>query len=172
VSVAQVPAASAGFPTAFQATWSADSSDTLLLGTELDWVPSRLITALAVQPASLEFPDASTAEAALSQSVDCTLVGTTLLAHGTTAGSAVYASCDATCATDACVAAIAALWKKAENSSGTTSASLTVTGTGAAQVGDDASVTSLTGSWVGQLEIGTDMAGASGPLSAQATGAK
>ena len=170
VSVAQVPAASAGFPTSFQATWSADSSDTLLLGTELDWVPSRLVTALAVLPATVEVPQTSSVEAALAQSVDCTLVGATLLAHGTAVGSAVYDGCDANCASNACVAAIAALWKNAENSSGNTSAALPVTGTGAAQVGDDASVTSLAGSWVGQLQVGAETAPASGPLNAQATG--
>jgi hypothetical protein len=170
LSVAQIPATAAGFPTTFQTTWSADANDTLLLGTELDWVPSRLVTALAILPATLDFPQALTAEAALAQSVDCGLVGTTLLAHGAAAGT-TYDACDESCATTACVAAVSALWKKAENSSGTTSAALTVTGTGAAQVGDDASVISLDGSWVGQLHIGTDTAPASGALSAQATGA-
>jgi hypothetical protein len=167
-AVAQIPATSAGFPASFPTTWSADSSDTLLLGTELSWVPSRLVTALAIAPALLDFPTATTLEGALAQSVDCTLVGKTLLAHGTVVGSAVYDGCDQNCAVSACTSAVAALWKSAGNASGNTNASLTVTGTGAAQVGDDASVTSLGGSWVGELQIGADTAPASGALSASA----
>jgi hypothetical protein len=169
-TVAQVPAASAGFPTTFQTTWSADSSDTLLLGTELSWLPSRLLTALAVAPALVEFPQAATADGALAQSVNCTLVGTTLLAQGSVPGSVVYNGCDEACSVSACSAAVTALWKSAGDASGGTSATLTVTGTGAAQVGDDASVTSLSGSWVGQLQIDTDTAPASGELSAAASG--
>ncbi|HWZ87402.1 MAG TPA: hypothetical protein VNW92_01095, partial [Polyangiaceae bacterium] len=168
-SVAQVPAASAGFSTSFPATWSADSSDTLLLGSELSWVPSRLATALAAVPAALEFPHAVSVEAALSLSVDCALVGKTLVAHGTVVGSAAYTGCDESCSVSTCQAAVSELWKEASNSSGNTSASLTVTGTGAAQVGDDASIVSLSGSWVGQLQIGADSAPASGALSAKAT---
>jgi hypothetical protein len=168
-SVTQVPAADAGFPSTFSATWWADSSDTLLLGTELSFIPSQLVSALAILPATIEIPTALTVEAALAASVDCSLVGATLLAHGTTVGSAVYDGCDETCAENACVTALAALWQDAVNSSGSSSASLTVTGTGAALVGDDASITSLTGSWLGQLQLDTDSAPASGPLSAKAT---
>jgi hypothetical protein len=115
-TVAQVPAASAGFPTTFQTTWSADSSDTLLLGTELSWLPSRLLTGLALAPALLEFPQAVTADGALAQSVNCALVGATLLAQGTVPGSVVYDGCDGACSVSACSAAVTALWKTAADS--------------------------------------------------------
>jgi hypothetical protein len=167
-TVAQVPAASAGFPTSFPTTWSADSSDTLLLGTQLSWIPSQLITALATAPALLEFPQAQTADVALAQSVDCALVGKTLIAQGSVVGSAAYDGCDLNCVVSTCSSAVSALWTKAGDASGTTSASLAVTGTGLAQVGDDASVMSLSGSWVGQLQIDTDTAPAAGALTAAA----
>ena len=165
-SVAGIAAADAGFPTSFQSTWSADSSDTLLLGTELTWVPSRLVTALALAPALVEFPEASGVESALAQSVDCGLVAQTLLAHGATVGAAVYPTCDASCAASTCTNAVGALWQKARDSSGSTVATLSVTGTGTADVGDDASVTALKGSWVGELSVGPDSASTSGTLSA------
>jgi hypothetical protein len=168
-AVAQVSAADAGFPSRFPVSWSADSSDTLLLGTELSFVPSQLVTALAILPATTEIPQALSVETALAESVDCSLVGATLLAHGTAVGSAAYQGCDETCAANACISAIAALWLQAIDASGSSIASLTVTGTGTTLVGDDASITSLTGSWVGQLQIGTDSAAAAGALSAKAT---
>jgi hypothetical protein len=166
-TVAGIAPADAGFPTSFQGTWSADSSDTLLLGTELTWVPSRLVTALALAPALLEFPGASGLEGALAQSVDCALLAQTLLAHGATPGSALYASCDESCALRTCTGAVSALWQKARDSSGRTVATLGVTGSGSADVGDDASVTLLNkGSWVGELMVGQNSAPASGALNA------
>jgi hypothetical protein len=165
-SVAGVPASEAGFPTSFQSTWSADSSDTLLLGTQLTWLPSRLVTALALAPALVEFPQAVSLENALAESVDCGLVAQTLLAHGASAGSAVYTGCDQSCASSACTSAVSALWSKARDSSGSTVATLGFTGTGSADVGDDAAATALKGSWVGELSVGQDSAPVSGTLSA------
>jgi hypothetical protein len=165
-SVAGAPPANAGFPTSFQSSWSADSSDTLLLGTELAWVPSRLVTALALAPALLEFPQATSLESALAQSVDCGLVAQVLLENGATAGSAVYPGCDQACALSACTAALSSLWQQARDSSGTTVASLSITGTGHADVGDDAAVIAVaSGSWLGNLVVGPDSALVSGTLS-------
>jgi hypothetical protein len=165
-SVAGVAPASAGFPNNFQSTWSADSSDTLLLGTELSWVPSRLVTALALAPAQLEFPQAASTESALAQSLDCGLTASVLLENGSTPGSVVYAGCDEACALTVCTQAVAALWKKASGASGATVATLDLTAAGKADVGDDAAITGLKGSWVGSLVIGPDSAPVSGALSA------
>ena len=169
-SVAGIAPADAGFPSNFQSTWSADSSDILQLGTELSWVPSRLVTALALAPALVEFPQAAGLEGALTQSVDCELVAQTLLAHGATPGGAVYASCGESCAVSTCSSAVSALWQKARDSSGSTVASLAFTGTGRADIGDDASATALDGSWVGELSVSADSAPASGTLSATSAG--
>jgi hypothetical protein len=164
-TVAQVPAENAGFPSSFQVTWSTDSNDTLLFGTELDWIPSRLVTALAVAPALLEFPKVNSVQAALAESVDCNLVASTLVAHGSVMGSAAYDGCDSSCTAAACTGAVSALWKLASDSSGSFSARLSVTGSGSTEVGDDASISSLDGSWLGQLQIAPDTAEAAGPLS-------
>ncbi|MEO8900900.1 MAG: hypothetical protein ABI488_04570 [Polyangiaceae bacterium] len=166
LTVAKYPAAAAGFSSSAQSTWSADASDTLLLGTELSWVPSRLMTALALSPALAEFPSATTAQAALVQSVDCALVAKTLLAHGVSPGAALYSSCDESCAVTACTAAIDTLWSTASDASGTTLAVLGVTAAGTVLVGDAAEVVSLHGSWVGDLTQGENTASTSGALSA------
>jgi hypothetical protein len=157
----------AGFASSFPATWLADSSDTLLLGTELTWVPSRLVTALATAPALLEYPAAASVEEALALSVDCQLVSNVLLVYGANAGSSLYTGCDASCGSNTCATALGNLWQKATLASGTNVASLAVTATGSADVGDAAEVTKLQGSWVGQLTDGDSQAAASGALTAQ-----
>jgi len=166
---AGISAADAGLPSSISGTWSADSSDTLLVGLELSWQPSHLLAALALPAATAEFPSATTVDAALATSVSCGLVGQTLAAHGPTPNTA-YEACDAACISTACAQAITALWKNAANASGTTSASLSVTATGAADVADDASINRLAGSWIGTLDIGDQNAPASGPIAGTAAG--
>lgn len=160
----------AGFPSSFTGTWSADSSDTLLLGIDLNWQPSRLVTALAVAPALLELPGATSVERALSLSVDCAQVGQVLLAYGTSPGSAAFASCDQNCAVTLCNNAVAAAWGQARLSSAEIS-TLSVTASGTAEVGDDAEAVALTGSWVGELRTDSGTAAVSGVLSASSTSA-
>jgi hypothetical protein len=157
---------SAGFSGSL-GTWSADSRDTVLLGMDLNFHPSRLVTALAVAPALLEFPEATSAELALSLSVDCGQVGQVLMANGVTPGSITFAGCDGSCASSLCSDALAAAWGKAQLSSGTELATLSLTATGSAKVGDDAQATGLTGSWVGELRVDGATAEVSGALSAR-----
>lgn len=164
--VAQVAPGEAGFPSSFPATWSADPNDTLLIGSELTWVPSRLVTALAVAPALLEFPEASSAEDALARSVDCGAVAQVLIAASPSLGGTVYSNCDQSCAQNTCTKAIASAWTKAREASGAALAALAVTATGKALVGDSAEATSLSGSWLGELHSGDGTAIASGSLSA------
>jgi len=165
-AVGQVSPPSAGFPDQFQCTWSADSNDTLLLGTDLSWVPSRLVTALATAPALLEFPEATGPQLALSRAVDCALVGNVLSVNGVNPGSAAFAACDENCVTNLCDNAVAAAWSRAQLSSGADIASLSVTASGAAQVGDEAQAIALAGSWVGELKTTDGVAPVSGALSA------
>ncbi|MEI9940421.1 MAG: hypothetical protein WDO69_24670 [Pseudomonadota bacterium] len=165
-SVGTATPTNAGFPGFVLGTWSADSSDTLLLGMDLSWVPSRLVTALAVAPALLEFPDVTSAELALSRSVDCAQVGQVLVTYGVSPGSAALASCDQSCAMSLCSNAVAAAWRRAQLSSGTATATLSITASGTAQVGDDAQATKLDGGWVGELRTDDGTAQVSGALSA------
>ncbi len=157
---------SAGFPGFFVGTWSADSNDTVQLGMELNWQPSRLVTALAVAPALSEFPEATSAELALALSVDCAQVGQVLLAYGENPGTSVFADCDESCAVSLCSAAVAAAWGNAERSSGAEIATLSITASGRAKVGDQAEATDLDGSWVGELRSDDGTAQVSGALSA------
>ncbi len=158
-----------GFANSFPATWRADSSDTLQLGTELSWVPSRLVTALAVAPALIEFPAAQNAAEALASSVDCDRVASLLLAHGVSVGSALYDGCDESCGASTCVAAINNAWSNAEDASGSSLATLSVTATGSAKVGDAAELVKLDGTWVGELSDGDAQASGSGTLTASAS---
>ena len=168
-AVGPVSPSSAGFPDQFPCTWSADSNDTLLLGTDLSWVPSRLLTALAAAPALLEFPQAIGPQLALSRAVDCALVGNVLSVNGVNPGSEAFAACDESCATNLCDNAVAAAWSRAQLSSGTDTASLSVTASGAAQVGDEAQATAVSGSWVGELKTAEGFAPVSGALTATAS---
>ena len=152
----------AGFPGFFGARWSADSNDTVLIDMELNWEPSRLVTALAVLPALVEVPQATTVESALSLSVGCAQVAQVLLTYGESPGNAAFASCDEACAQSLCTSAVAAAWAQAQQSSGTAIDTLSITASGAAQIGDDARAAGLSGSWVGELQ--TD-AGATAPVS-------
>lgn len=156
----------AGFDDRFAASWSADSSDTLILGTDLSWVPSRLATALALDPARLEFPEATSSASALALAVDCAQVGNVLAQYGVTPGIAAFGTCDQSCTAALCRTAVASAWAKAEAASGDALATLSITATGAAQVGDDAEATAVVGSWVGELQTLGGAAPVSGALTA------
>lgn len=158
----------AGFGSQFPATWSADSSDTLLVGTELGFSPSRLVTALAGAPALLEVPDASSTSDALIRLTDCAQVAQVLLAYGDAPGSAVYPSCDEACASATCQTAVTALWQRAQGSA-SASARLSVTASGSAEVGDDAEASRVRGSWLGELTLSGGTAPGSGAFSANAS---
>jgi len=164
--VGNAPASNAGFADSFAASWSADSSDTLLFGTDLNWLPSRLVTALALAPSRLEYPDATTAAGALALAVDCAQVGSVLSQYGVTPGSTAFASCDQSCTANLCNNAVAAAWAKAQAASGSALATLSITATGAAEVGDDAEATAAVGSWVGELKTVDGSASVSGALTA------
>lgn len=157
-----------GFTGSFVTTWSADSNDTVLLGMELNWQPSRLVTALAVEPALLEFPEATSIELALAESVGCAQLGEVLLANGESPGNSTFAVCDERCTIDLCRSAVAAAWSNAQLSSGARIDTLSVTASGAAQIGDDARATGLSGNWVGELRTESGTAQVSGALSARA----
>lgn len=165
-SVGKASPGNAGLPGFFVGNWSADSNDILLLGIDLNWEPSRLVTALAVAPALAELPEATSIERALSLSVDCEQVAQVLLAYGVIPDSTAFATCDANCAVNLCNNAVAAAWGMAQLSSGNEIATLSVTASAPATVGDDARATAFEGSWVGELRSGNATAHVSGVLSA------
>jgi len=167
-SVGPASPSDAGFTGFFVAKkWSADSNDIVQLSMELNWEPSRLVTALAIAPARAEFPDADSVERALALSVDCAQVGQVLMTAGASPGIAAFASCDEVCTVSACESAVAAAWNRAQQSTGAEIDTLDFTATAKAQVGDDARATALSGSWVGELSTNNGTAQVSGALSAK-----
>jgi len=88
------------------------------------------------------------------------------VAHGDSPGTFLYARCDAACAARSCTSALANLWQKARDASGSDLAKLSITASGAAEVGDAAEITALRGAWLGELTSSGQTALASGALSA------
>jgi len=164
-AVGSASPSAAGFPGSFVVDWSAKSNDTVVLAMQLDWEPSHLVTALAVAPALAEFPEATSVERALALAVNCTQVAQVLVTYGESPGSATFTGCDESCAASLCNSAVAAAWGRARLSSAQTD-TLSITATGAAQIGDDARVAGLSGSWVGELQTENGSAQVSGALSA------
>lgn len=166
--VAGLTASKAGFTSTVPATWSADSSDTLLIGSELSFTASVLVTALAEAPSVLEVPAAAGPAEALATLLDCDRVSQVLVTYGATPGAAAYPRCDDACVADSCRTAVAVLWQRATAASGTNSSRLSLTASGTASVGDVAQATGFRGSWLGELSLSGETAPASGAFSANA----
>ena len=164
-AVASATPENAGVVGPFTVDWSADSNDTVQLSMELSFQPVQLLTALAVAPARAEFDGMPTLERALALALDCAQVAQVLVAAGESPDLTTFDSCDQNCTINLCESAVAAAWAKAKLSS-SESASLSLTATGAAQVGDEAQATALSGSWVGQLQTSSGTAPVSGALTA------
>ena len=149
-----------GFVDRAQVSWSASSDDTLLLATDLYFVQSRFVAALAESAALDGQTDASNAAALLATTLDCPGLAALLAATGPSAQLA-YDGCDAGCLTSLCESGVAAIWQRGADATGLTPAHLSVTATGASRVGDAAELVGVSGSWIGALTAG-DVAGNTG----------
>lgn len=156
-----------GFNTPLLTAWSADASDTLLFGTSLLWAPPKLLTTLAVEPALAEYPELEDVQSALAEVARCSELGEHLASLGTSAEEA-YAGCDGACLQSLCEEASAALWERMRGVTTPTPATLAITASGAAKVGDTAEAVQLDGSWVGQLQSAGGVAMAGGKLRGEA----
>jgi hypothetical protein len=162
--VAGVDAAGAGATSLPSATtWSADAGDTVLLGTTLYWMPSKLLTALALSPAQTEEPNATSVPDALAQALSCQSIAQALEQQSSIPG-AVFSGCDATCAETLCDKALDTMWQRAETASADVNAPavLQVNASGQATVDDQARPAGFSGSWVGQLSVGSSSASIGG----------
>jgi hypothetical protein len=153
LSVAGLDGSKVGFVDRAQVSWSASSDDTLVLGTDLYFVASELLQALAEAAALDGRNDAPSAAELLATRLDCEGVGATLAAAGTNAQLA-YGVCDGACLTDLCQSGVAAIWQRGGAATGLSPAHLSITATGMARVGDTANVVGMSGSWLGQLTTG------------------
>lgn len=165
-SIAGLAPASVGSPTDLGAvSWSADPGDTVLLGAQLSWMPSLLVTALALPPAQKDAPAATTVPEAIANQVDCSAIGTALASTGAKQNEA-YPGCDATCAAALCGNGLVVMWDRARKSSASQveAATLDISATGSVDSVDDvARPTHFDGSWVGKLSVGQVALSVGGP---------
>lgn len=139
-----IDAEAAGFPDTHLMTWTADASDTVMLGGTIYWMPSRYLGNVALEGAKEEMPGVTTMPEALASLVGCEALGASLAGYG---------SCDAACMTSLCVAALDELWEKSLNASAEAGlvGEITITASGAAKVNEDAAPMSFDGQWLGTI---------------------
>jgi hypothetical protein len=147
-TVAGIPAGDAGFSKDAQVTWSASPDDTVVMSTFMYFSSSRLLTALA-EPAILMAHDgAGSVGAALSTELSCEQVGDALAAAGTDPELG-YDGCNGACLGDLCRTALVAIWQRARDSAAPIQLGIAATGQGF--VGDEAQLSGMNGTWVGEL---------------------
>lgn len=144
-SVGQVDPVRAGFAPSAATTWSAEPGDTLVLGLNLFWRPSELVTALAERQAKTAQKTDAFATA-LKAALDCTQLGSKLAPTG-----AVYETCGAVCLADLCGDAGVVVWERAREASGIQARTLQVNASAQATVGTLAQVSTLKGNWLGMV---------------------
>jgi hypothetical protein len=170
LSVAGLDGSKVGFVDRAQVSWSAPD-DTLVLGTDLYFVSSELLQALAETSALEGQTEAKSAAELLATQLDCAGVGTTLAAAGANAELA-YGTCDGACLTDLCQSAVATIWRRGGDATGLAPAHLSITATGDVRVGDTAEVVGVSGSWLGALSAGDVTQKTGGVLTAVAPAAE
>lgn len=165
--VGGVDPADAGFPVQNLVSWSADANDTVALGANLVWLPSRLLTALATKPALAAHPGTSSVPEVLEQVADCSAVAGALTGQGQVPA---FGSCDKTCIATLCHDAVALMWQRARDASGNdwSTGMLDMSATGSAQVDDIAAPRSFDGTWIGKLTLGSTSTSVGGPASGNA----
>ncbi len=148
-----------------QVSWSADPGDTVLLGAKLSWMPSLLVSSLALAPAQADAPTATTVPEALADQVGCTAIGVAL-AGASANKTEAYPGCDAACAAALCGNGLVVMWDRARDSSAAKveAATLDISATGSVDALDDTAVPKhFEGSWVGKLSQGQTTISVGGP---------
>lgn len=143
-----------GIPSQYVTTITVDPDDTARVGGELSWLPSRYVAnaaanqALMQQPTGTTMADVLAAEAACDQLVLSGLVG-----------------CDQTCIAQLCTDALGQMWQTAADASAANSTygDLPFQASGASSFDEWANLTGFTGTWLGNVIVGS--------LSAKVTGA-
>jgi hypothetical protein len=150
-----VDAEAAGFPASHLVSWTADASDTVMLGGTIFWMPSQFMGNLALASAQEAMPGVMTMPEALGQLVGCEAIGAALVG---------YDGCDAVCMADLCKTALAKRWDMGLNASAEAGlvGEITITAAGPAKVNDDAAPMSFDGKWLGLISntvIAADLGG-------------
>jgi hypothetical protein len=167
-SVAGFRPRDAGFARSVGATWMADASDNVVVGTTLSFNPSALLVLAARAPASMDEPEATSLAGALSlRAGRCDTIAATLTASGQGPGQSC-ADCTLDCTRALCESGIERLVARASAAldADADRASLLIAATGLAAVGEQAELQSLDGSWVGALDAADHTSELGGELSA------
>jgi hypothetical protein len=157
----------AGFAGGFDATWTADAGDNVVIGTTLSFNPSALLVLGARAPARAAVSGASTVASALAlHDSRCATVATTLTSSGQGPGQSCT-SCDLDCTRALCNRALSAIARRASSALASDPAELRVGATGAAEVGEQAELQTLEGSWIGMMNAANTASEIGGALTAR-----
>ncbi|NUQ76861.1 MAG: hypothetical protein HUU21_25280 [Polyangiaceae bacterium] len=152
-----VDAQSAGIPASHLMTWTADASDTVMLGGTLYWMPSRYVGGVALEAAKEAMPGLMSMSEALAAIVGCPALAASL-------GGAP--SCDAGCLEGLCQAALGDLWQNGLDASALAGVvgEIGITASGPAKVDNYAAPMSFEGTWLGTLSNGSITASLEGTV--------
>lgn len=172
--VAGIDAAHAGFVDVARASWSASADDTVVLNTDVYFARTKLAAALAeaaaLSQAVASGEEADDAGAALALALNCEAIGSSLAAAGADDVLA-YDACDAECLADVCLQGARALWQRGAEASGVDYSRFSITATGVAHVDEEAAITGLAGSWLGQVNDANGKLSTGGDITAAAPAA-
>jgi hypothetical protein len=151
-SVAGFAARDAGFPRRLPTTWTADAHDNVVLGASIEFNPAALLVLAAEGPATSAEPRAaSIAEALALRDGRCDTVTATLTSNGQGVDQSCL-PCGIACTQGLCERAMGRLVLRASEALAGDLAELRIAATGVAEVGDEAELEALSGSWVGALD--------------------
>lgn len=143
-----VEAEAAGIPASHLMTWTADASDTVMLGGNFYWMPSQYVGGVALEAAKEVMPGILSMSEALGAIFGCPSLATSL-------GSG--ASCDTACLEALCQTALGDLWQNGLEASAQAGivGEIGITASGPAKVDNYAAPMSLEGTWLGTLSAGS-----------------
>jgi hypothetical protein len=166
-TVSGFAARDAGFPASVAATWTADAHDNVSLGATILFNPAAWLVLSAQDSATSDEPDASSVGEALAlRGARCDAVTEVLTTHGQRVGESCV-GCDVTCTRLLCEQGLELLVNRAANALADEQAELRLAATGAAEVGSQAELRALDGSWVGALDAANRSSELAGDLSAE-----
>jgi hypothetical protein len=169
-TVAGFDARDAGFPESVLSTWTADADDKVSLGATIFFNPAALLVLSAREPATSDEPEASTvAETLALRGARCDTVTEVLTTHGQSVGQSCR-GCDAACTRLLCEQGLDRLVSRAADALADDMAELRLAATGTAEVGTQAELRMLEGSWVGALDAANRSSDLAGDLSAEDAG--
>ena len=137
------------------------------LGSIIEFNPAALLVLAAEEPATSDVPEASTLAQALTlRGARCDAVTEVLTSHGQGVGLSCV-GCDATCTRRLCERGLEELVARAANALADDLAELQLVATGSAEVGNEAELRTLSGSWVGALDAANRASQLAGDLTAE-----